>query len=210
MTSIPLPSLTQTLTSGNDTFRQSNLSPVWVIAGAGNDDISVQALSWISGGIGDDTLRGVSYDAASGLGVRLNGDSGNDKVFGSRGDDILAGGTGNDLLGGGGSYTLGGDEIWGGAGADRFYQSTGTKNAVSGLSSGWVRDFSIADGDVIALGGATGYTLTDASFKGRAGTWVSASNDSNVNLFVEGVTSTQLTDANALNGGLTITLASNV
>ena len=206
MTSIPLPSLVQILGAGDDAFGQSNLTPLWVIAGNGNDDVAVQALSWVSGGNGDDVLRGVSYDTATGLGVRMGGDAGNDQVYGSRGDDILAGGIGNDILGGGGSFTTFGDEIWGGAGADRFYQSTGSKNAVSGLASGFARDFSIAEGDVIALGGATGYTLTDTSFKGFTGALVSATNDANVNIFVSGVTSAALANANALNGGLTIVL----
>jgi Ca2+-binding RTX toxin-like protein len=204
---LSLPSLTQILTSANDTFAQVGNTPLWVIAGADNDDVAVRDLSWVSGGNGDDIIRGVSYDTATGDGVRLSGDAGNDKVFGSRGNDILSGGTGNDVLGGGGSYTLGGDEMWGGTGADRFYQSTGTKNAVSGFSSGFARDFSIAAGDTIALGGATGYTLTDASFKGSTGTWVSASNDCNVNIFVAGVTSTELANSTALNGGLPLSIS---
>jgi Ca2+-binding RTX toxin-like protein len=207
MTSIPLPSLAQTLTAGNDIFAQQGFTATWVSATAGDDNITVRALSWVSGGAGNDILKGISYDTTTGLGVRLSGDAGNDQVYGSRGDDILGGGTGNDLLGGGGSYTLGGDEMWGGAGADRFYQSTGTKNAVSGLSSGFARDFSIAAGDTIALGGATGYTLTDASFKGSTGTWVSASNDSAVNIFVAGIASSEFANSTALNGGLPLNIS---
>ena len=203
MTSIPLPGLTQTLTAGDNTFAQRSFATTWINGTTSNDNISVRALSWASGGAGNDILKGVSFDAATGLGVRLSGDAGNDQVYGSRGDDILGGGTGNDLLGGGGSYTLGGDEMWGGVGADRFYQSTGTKNAVSGLSSGFARDFSIADGDSISLGGATGYTLTDASFKGFSGAWVAATNDSNVNIFVAGVTASMLSGTKtALHGDL--------
>ena len=207
MTSIPLPSLTQILTASDDSFAQANSTPTWIIGAAGDDVLTVRALSWASGGNGNDVLSGVSFDATTGFGVRLSGDAGNDKVFGSRGNDILSGGTGNDVLGGGGSYTLGGDEMWGGAGADRFYQSTGTKNAVTGFSSGFARDFSISGGDTIALGGATGYTLTDASFKGSVGTWVAATNDANVNIFVAGLTSAELANSTALNGGLSISIS---
>ena len=51
----------------------------------------------------------------------VNGEGGNDKLFGSKGSNILNGGKGNDLLVGG----LGNDKLIGGSGKDIFKLSKG-------------------------------------------------------------------------------------
>lgn len=81
----------------------------------------------------------------------LDGDAGNDQIEGGDGDDVLIGSAGNDrLLGGAGNDRLVGgagiDQLTGGTGADRF-----VCNAVAPGKIDKIRDFSLADGDVLAF-----------------------------------------------------------
>lgn len=95
--------------------------------------------------------------SASASGATLNGDVGNDLLFGGDGDDSLAGAGGIDLLvGGAGNDTLaggpGGDILLGGAGNDRF-RFVGASHSPPGVTGGndnfdVIADF-VHDEDVI-------------------------------------------------------------
>jgi Ca2+-binding RTX toxin-like protein len=71
---------------GNDTFNNITYEPTVVEAGAGND--------WISGGYGNDDLRGRAGNDT------IIGGNGNDKIYGGTGNDNLDGGIGNDIVAG--------------------------------------------------------------------------------------------------------------
>lgn len=81
----------------------------------------------VSGGQGNDTLRGGSEDNL------LNGDEGNDVIRGAAGEDEINGGDGNDALLGGRDD----DILFGDAGIDTLRGGTGD----DGLSGGGGRDF---------------------------------------------------------------------
>lgn len=99
------------------THRRDNLSEIRILAGAGNDSISVNIdntankfLVRVLGGDGNDILRGTN---------------GNDYLFAGAGDDTSDGGKGNDWMrGGSGNDTLrggeGGDQLDGGTGDNTF------------------------------------------------------------------------------------------
>ncbi|MBY6090076.1 calcium-binding protein [Maritimibacter alkaliphilus] len=111
----------------------------------------------IYGGNGNDSIDGGDGND------ELRGDAGNDTILGGYGADTVIGGDGNDALtgqtwsdaifGGAGSDFINGgfghDRVNGGTGADRFYHL-----GVEGHGSDWIQDFSSAEGDVLAYGGA--------------------------------------------------------
>jgi hypothetical protein len=105
----------------------------------------------IDGGPGADRLLGTP------AGEVINGLGGNDTINGREGDDVLRGGRGNDRVSGGKgqdwvSGDLGDDTLTGGQGADIFHFAPGYGNDL-------VTDFSIADGDRVALPPTAAYTL---------------------------------------------------
>jgi len=65
----------------------------------------------INGNIGNDTIYGTDLNDS------LNGGGGNDTIYGGGGYDYLTGGNGNDVLDGGGSF----DDMTGGLGDDTYY-----------------------------------------------------------------------------------------
>jgi Ca2+-binding RTX toxin-like protein len=65
----------------------------------------------INGNIGNDTIYGTDLNDS------LNGGGGNDTIYGGGGADYLTGGNGNDVLDGGGSF----DDMAGGLGDDTYY-----------------------------------------------------------------------------------------
>jgi len=69
----------------------------------------------MSGGLGDDVLRGRTGDD------RIYGSNGSDRLDGGQGTDLLEGGYGNDTLVGNGGW----DTLVGGSGNDRSYGGTG-------------------------------------------------------------------------------------
>ncbi|GHC44322.1 calcium-binding protein [Neogemmobacter tilapiae] len=84
--------------------------------GAGNGLLGTAVSDRLVGNGGNDTLTGLGGNDT------LLGGTGNDRLFGGGGNDILKGGAGNDTINGGGD---GGsfpniDQLFGGAGADRF------------------------------------------------------------------------------------------
>lgn len=90
----------------------------------------------MNGNLGDDTVYG---------------HTGDDTVYGGQGADRLFGDEGNDLLSG----DLGDDVLTGGAGADRFAMRLG-----GGYD--WVTDFSLAQGDRVALQAGQAYSVQTA------------------------------------------------
>ncbi len=96
---------------------------------AGNDTLSA--------GEGNDTLHGGTGNDV------LNGGAGDDMLYGDEGNDTLFGDADNDTLNGG----QGTDNLFGGTGADTFVFSA----ADLGSGVDRVRDFDIAEGDVIDI-----------------------------------------------------------
>jgi Ca2+-binding RTX toxin-like protein len=108
---------------------------IYVYAGSGNDRVTLPATmtrqAFISGGSGDDFLRG------GGVGDTLLGDSGNDTIFGADGPDFIDGSAGNDTLQGdaGNDVILGGlddDLLFGNAGRDLLIGQQGIDTLTGG------------------------------------------------------------------------------
>lgn len=126
----------------------------------------------ISGGFGDDELRGDIYanriSGSSGDDIldgregddTLNGGIGNDDLFGGSGTDILIGGAGNDFVRGG----PGGDTMSGGEGTDTldYLASTGavTISLLDNSASGGDANGDIISGVENVIGTAHGDKLT--------------------------------------------------
>ncbi len=104
-TDVPVTSVRIRAQDNNDTVNTTLTAlPTQIIAGAGNDTVTVGAASTtISGGAGNDILNGGSKDDT------LVGGSGEDDAYGNAGDDLL-------LLAGDGAPSE--DEAFGGAGDD--------------------------------------------------------------------------------------------
>ena len=98
----------------------------------------------------------------------LNGDKGDDVLLGGKGDDFLRGAQGNDYLDG----SHGADTLIGGKGADVFQISKGID---------YVEDFSIKQGDRIALDKKGQYSI----IYDRKGVYIAATNRKQ--LFLDGV-----------------------
>ncbi len=127
----PLERLELDLTSADD---------VYVAQESDAENFIIRALS------GNDTVHGASgtdqlYGSAGN--DKLYGYGGNDKLYGGSGDDLLKGNAGNDTLSGG----KGSDILIGDGGSDMFRFISGT--AFEGRDV--IRDFSLAQGDVINL-----------------------------------------------------------
>ena len=121
---------------GNDTA-SGGLGDDWVVGGKDNDSLS--------GGAGGDLVYG-------NLGAdTCDGGDGADIVRGGQQDDVVSGGAGDDYISG----DKGADTMTGGAGADIFH-SFGD----AGLDR--VSDFSLAQGDRVALDAGTTYTLSQS------------------------------------------------
>lgn len=145
-----LSAFNDTLTGGDDAEHILGLAGNDSVQGGAGDD-------WIEGGSGSDKLSGgADIDF-------LRGEEGADKLYGELGDDHLEGG-------------MGADELFGGAGADRFIFDAVEQSTVAVSGRDVIKDFSLADGDVIDLlaidaiagGGDDAFTLV-ASFTGAAG-----------------------------------------
>ncbi|MFW2829142.1 calcium-binding protein [Sphingomonas sp. ID0503] len=108
---------------------------------------------YLSGGTGDDALKGFTGDdeLSGGAGDdTLDGGSGHDVLTGAAGDDSLLGGTGYDLI----SAGPGDDIVSGGAGSDAFVLADGEDLTIT--------DFAIGDAhEVIDLRGVAGVASFD-------------------------------------------------
>lgn len=138
-------------TDGADIIVMPNEKPeqgeYWgeVYANAGSDTITLSStLQYITyGGTGNDTVSGVGF-----IGDFIDGEQGNDVLFGGGGADSLFGGSGSDKLGGGNGddhlYAgTGKDRLTGNGGADHFvFSSTGemglgqTRDIITDFRSG--------------------------------------------------------------------------
>ena len=97
------------LRDGNDKWTGGDIKIVPTVDGGdGNDDL--EGIGSLSGGAGDDVLKGLDG------GVQLDGGDGNDLLVGGEGNDILDGGPGDDLLIG----NDGNDTLLGNTGLDRI------------------------------------------------------------------------------------------
>jgi hypothetical protein len=97
------------LRDGNDKWTGGDIKITPAVDGGdGNDDL--EGIGSLSGGAGDDILKGTDG------GAQLDGGDGNDLVVGGQGDDILDGGPGDDLLIG----NDGSDTLLGNTGLDRI------------------------------------------------------------------------------------------
>ncbi|WP_457811907.1 calcium-binding protein [Sinorhizobium meliloti] len=178
--------------------------------------------TWSHGTSGGDTLNGTSGDNtliayagndtvnAGGGNDDVHGGVGNDTLYGDGGTDLLHGGVGNDVLYGGDGL----DTLYGGTGADTFkFQTASAFNNID-----VVKDFSVADGDIIDLTDilSTPYDpLTDdiadfISFSESSGsTFVSVDRDGTAGTYsmaqiikLEGLTGLSAPDVLETNGNL--------
>ena len=134
------------LTSGNDAFfiddvysaHHSSLTLSTTTQGVDSTARMVE-LETINAGEGNDIIDLTSTNFVLAEAVVINGEAGNDTLWGSNGDDTIDGGTGDDSIFGG----TGSDTLTGGTGADIF-QFTAT------AGSDVITDFGVG-GDTIKL-----------------------------------------------------------
>ncbi|MGZ9108267.1 MAG: beta strand repeat-containing protein [Micavibrio sp.] len=153
--------------------------------------------------------EGVSFSDDNAIDT-LNGDAGNDMLFGGGGNDILNGGADHDKLYGGiGNDTLNGDDgddiLYGGAGNDALTGGNGTDianygSAGSGITASLMLGSASNDGD----GGVDTFTTVEGVF-GSAYNDVIEGNSSN-NTLSGGAGTDRLTYANAA-AAVTVNLA---
>jgi Ca2+-binding RTX toxin-like protein len=135
---------TLNLTNGNDAFfiddvysaHHSSLALTSTTQGI--DSIArITNLEVINAGEGNDIVDLTSTNFVLAEAVVINGEAGNDVLWGSNGNDTINGGDGDDVLFGG----TGSDTLTGGAGSDNF-QFTAT------AGSDVITDFSLADDSI--------------------------------------------------------------
>jgi Ca2+-binding RTX toxin-like protein len=124
--------------SGNDT----------ISGGSGNDTlVGGSGADVMYGNGGDDVLYGaetVAYGYSDG-GNTMYGGAGNDRLYGGNGGNFLSGDAGNDSLYGGQFGTTGVNQMFGGAGADRFLVRDERYSAVPYSSTDQVWDRAAGD-----------------------------------------------------------------
>ena len=141
---------------GNDTFHVDNSQDM--VTDPGGRDLVISALDFqLPKGLEKLTLTGM---AEVGIGNRqantIRGNGLANSLDGDAGNDVLKGGGGNDALYGG----VGSDKLTGDAGADRFVFRE-TSWSTPGAKHDLVRDFSPAQGDLIALDAIDAKTTKD-------------------------------------------------
>lgn len=137
------------------TVKISNVSKPVLFVGSNDSDDGKQP----------DHNHAVPRSATMTSGV-INGDEGNDKLYGGSGNDILTGGDGDDILIGG----LGNDTLTGGAGRDIFVSSEVGPNNVD-----TIKDYVFGDRDAVDLSDL----LDSALIKGNVGDFVKTAVDAN-------------------------------
>ena len=159
------------------------------------DDLVVggNEIDFMTGGGGNDRMfgRGGNDFMNGGDGNDyLNGGSGDDQMFGGAGNDIFVGGSGSDIMQGEDGedrfYMGDGDFAKGGADADTFIWRLRADETIN------ISDFSIEEGDVMRLSGASRYdweTVEAGNY-----TTVAFSNGAEVNFY--GVSAEEI-EANA-------------
>jgi len=98
----------------------------YTLTAGGQTDTATASISIdTSGALDGNGNNNILFDAKSNVGSTLNGNGGDDILFGGGGNDTLNGGADDDVLVGG----IGNDILDGGTGLDRFfYSETGTTN----------------------------------------------------------------------------------
>jgi Ca2+-binding RTX toxin-like protein len=137
---------------GHDSIRGGRGDDL-VKGGDGNDRLSGgRGNDIVEGGDGHDRVKGGRDNDV------VSGGDGNDRVYGGRGDDIVRGDDGNDrVYGGRGDDTLiggsGNDYLKGGHGADKFVFNPNNLDEHGRPLEGHdrIRDFDIAEGDMLLL-----------------------------------------------------------
>jgi len=184
------------LTDGNDAFfiddvyseHHSSLTLTSTTQGV-DSTARVVDLEVINAGEGNDIVDLTSTNFVLATAVAINGEAGNDNLWGSNGSDIIDGGTGDDSIFGG----TGADTLTGGTGADIF-QFTAT------AGSDVITDFDVG-GDSIELyyRAEDNHTNADLSLASGILTWDvdSTSNDVVIDLS-DTINSSDLNDLDAL------------
>jgi len=184
------------LTSGNDAFfiddvysaHHSSLTLSSTTQGV-NSTARMVELETINAGEGNDIVDLTSSNYILANAIEINGEAGNDNLWGSNGNDVIDGGTGDDSIFGG----TGSDTLTGGTGADAF-QFTAT------AGSDIITDFDVS-GDTIQLyyQAEDNHTNADLSLANGILTWDvdSTSNDVVIDLSAT-INSSDLNDLDAL------------
>ena len=184
---------TLNLTTGNDAFFIDDVysdhheSLTLSATSRGIDSTArIVDLETINAGEGNDIVDLTSNDFILSSAVAINGEAGDDTLWGSNGDDTIDGGDGNDTLFGG----TGSDTLTGGAGDDTF-QFTAT------AGSDEITDFDLIN-DLIQLYHRTedNHLDTDLSLENDMLTWDTGSGDVSVQL--TGIVSSDLNDLDGL------------
>ncbi len=131
---------TLNLTAGNDAFfiddvySEHHSSLTLSDTTQGIDSIArVIDLETINAGEGNDIVDLTSTNFILTNAVTINGEAGNDNLWGSNGDDVIDGGAGNDSIFGG----AGDDTLTGGTGSDTFqFTATSGSNVITDLGIG--------------------------------------------------------------------------
>jgi len=185
------------LTSGNDAFfiddvysaHHSSLQLTSTTYGVDSTARMID-LETINAGEGNDIVDLTSDNFVLANGVSINGEEGNDTLWGSNGDDVIDGGEGNDTLFGG----AGDDTLTGGDGDDVFhFTPTAGSNVIS--------DFDV-NGDSIKLyyGATDKHTNADIDLTDGILTW-DAGNTNNVLIDIS--TTTTLSGLNDIDSLIT-------
>ena len=143
-------------------------------------------LEVINAGAGNDIIDLTSLDFTLSEAVTINGEAGNDTLWGANGDDILNGGTGNDTLFGG----SGDDTLTGGTGQDTF-QFTATSG------SDTISDFTMSDQDILEFYYRSGSTsrIDDLTIMDGVLYWDTGDDDRTVQIDLSGtITSGDIND----------------
>ncbi len=188
---------TLNLTSGNDVFfiddvysdHHSSLTLSSTTQGIDSTARMID-LETINAGEGNDLVDLTSSNFILNNAVTINGEAGNDTLWGSNGDDVINGDAGNDSLFGG----SGSDTLTGGTGSDTF-QFTATS------ASDVITDFNVTD-DTIKLyyRAEDEHTNADLSLSNGVLTW--SAGDSN-NVLIDMSATTTSSDLNEVDSLIT-------
>jgi Ca2+-binding RTX toxin-like protein len=168
------------LTIGNDAFfiddvYSAHHSSLTLVSTARNIDsiYRISNIEVINAGEGNDIVDLTSTGFVLAEAIAINGEAGNDILWGSNGNDTVDGGSGNDTLFGG----VGVDTLKGGAGQDTF-QFTAT----SGIDT--ISDFIVSDQDVLELYYRSGNIsdISDLTLSNGVISWATGDEDRTVQI----------------------------
>jgi len=158
------------LTDGNDAFfiddvysdHHSSLAPSLTSISQGIDSTArIVNLEVINAGSGNDIVDLTSANFILTNAVEINGEAGNDTLWGSNGNDTVNGGEGNDTIFGG----TGNDTLTGGIGFDTFQFTATAANDI-------ITDFSLTDDSIqLYYRAEDNHTNADLSLASGVLTW---------------------------------------